>query len=659
MSGALHWDKQLFNGTVITVESLKVLRREAGTGPKGNRLRANESGNESEVEPSALIAARTDDGRRVSFRHDEIRDWYGNIRLDHGYALTIAAAQGLTVDRTFLLADDRPARETIYPAATRHREEIDIYVNRAPLALDVADRRPDNDREAPVVDSEIRAYLAERWSRSRPKEAALDYMAAGDWEERQEDIEARQARRRAANARNEGAGEARSSAANDNALTRIARDVRRTAFVWRHGRRVDAFATGRQEVLAAWEELRARTRTEGDAVALGDAHRETLDRHAALLKQAAPFRARPEDFAALLADRAGIGRSDLDEFEALHDRASRHRRAATMRQVHRKKREAEQRPGERPQHGEASGADAVKPTRHIDTVPPPDDEAYAWARGAAVGDGEPQPTPDARAARPDWWPAYESVVREWNALVEDARQAGTLTFYARGYAGLIPRIQALADISRIPAERRAPLMEALKNHDRHLAARGRIEDYLVRAQQHIEAHGSLRREALDGDIEVAEAAGYPVWKRDADGLIRAGEAILADRRTYGAHLANIATAETRIEWALTDIARTVRQDDAALREAAVLREELEEVARDKPDPREAARERARQAERDAREYSRLQSAVHNARSQQEREAAQTAFDDYRKREDHKYEEPGEHQRQSHTRKRSRHWRMRP
>ena len=65
--------------------------------------------------------------------------------LDHGYALTITSAQGLTVDRTFLLVDARPARETIYPAATRHRERLDIYVNRAPLAFDIADRRADND----------------------------------------------------------------------------------------------------------------------------------------------------------------------------------------------------------------------------------------------------------------------------------------------------------------------------------------------------------------------------------------------------------------------------------------------------------------------------------------------------------------------------------
>ena len=102
--GATHWEKQLFNGTVVTVEDFKVEMSEAGT------------------EPSVLISARTEDGRAVSFRHDEIRDWYGNIRLDHGYALTITSAQGLTVDRTFLLADARPSRETIYPAATRHRE---------------------------------------------------------------------------------------------------------------------------------------------------------------------------------------------------------------------------------------------------------------------------------------------------------------------------------------------------------------------------------------------------------------------------------------------------------------------------------------------------------------------------------------------------------
>ena len=108
-----------------------------------------------------------------------------SLRVEH-YS---SAVNRLTVDRTFLLADARPARETIYPAATRHREGLDIYVNRAPLALDIADRRADNDREVAVTDTGTRAYLAERWSRSQPKEAALDYMADGTWESQRQNIQ--------------------------------------------------------------------------------------------------------------------------------------------------------------------------------------------------------------------------------------------------------------------------------------------------------------------------------------------------------------------------------------------------------------------------------------------------------------------------------------
>ena len=350
--GATHWDKQLFNGTVVTVDDLRVLGAEAGS--------------EVDREPGVLITGHTDDGRRVRFRHDEIRDWYGNIRLDHGYALTITSAQGLTVDRAFLLADARPARETIYPAATRHRDRLDIYVNRAPLALDFADRRPDSDRpdsdrEAAVTDTEIRAWLAERWSRSQPKEAALDYMAGGEWQDRREEV--RREANQPAGETEDGTDKVR-TAANDNALARIAWDIRRTAFGWRHARTVAAFADGRREVLAAWDALRERTRVEGDAVALGREFGETLARHAALLRQAGTFRARPDEYAALLAANGGIGRRDLDAFQQLHAKARRHRRAATMRQVHRARREADRMPGQTPAQG-------LEPERRQDKPEPP------------------------------------------------------------------------------------------------------------------------------------------------------------------------------------------------------------------------------------------------------------------------------------------------
>ena len=562
--GATHWEKQLFNGTVVTVEDFKVEMSEAGT------------------EPSVLISARMEDGRAVSFHHDEIRDWYGNIRLDHGYALTITSAQGLTVDRTFLLADARPARETIYPAATRHRERLDIYVNRAPLALDIADRRADNDREAAVTDTEIRAYLAERWSRSQPKEAALDYMADGIWEDRRENV--REDRSRSPGEAQGEAGDIR-AAANDNTLARIARDVRRTAFGWRHAQTVAAFADGRQEVLAAYDDLRERTRTQGDAVALGGAFRETLTRHAVLLKQAESFRARPDDFASLLAERGGIARKDLDAFEDLHARARRHRRAATMRHVHRIKREAEreaQQPKPELRQGELAleGGRAEAPRRadtvtrdaggmqasdrdaasaqYFDTVPPVEAEDYPWAHAAAAR--EDVPPPDQDPPKPAWYAPYEALQRDWNELLERVRQTGEPLFYAKGYAAMIPRIQALAENPDIPAETRALMIEALENHQRDLSARKHVEDYLDAAERHMDTHASLQRVADGLGVRIVKVSDHLGWRQEADRLTAAAEAILADGETYGVHLDNMETGRVRVERELSRLRHVIRED---------------------------------------------------------------------------------------------------
>ena len=235
--GATQWEKQLFNGTVVTVEDLEVrpaqaaaVSRKARNRQAGGRQSDEDTGR-SEPEFSVHITARTDDGRQVTFRHDEIRDWHDNIRLDYGYAMTIASAQGLTVDRAFLLVDERPARETIYPAATRHREALDVYVNRSPLAFDIAEHRPEDEAERPVLDSDVRAYLAERWSRSQPKEAALDYVSDGAWRDAREDA---QHHGRGVGETRQGTAEAR-VAANDNAIIRIAKEIRHAVNGWRHG----------------------------------------------------------------------------------------------------------------------------------------------------------------------------------------------------------------------------------------------------------------------------------------------------------------------------------------------------------------------------------------------------------------------------------------
>ena len=610
--GATHWEKQLFNGTVVTVEDFKVERAEAGT------------------EASVLISGHTEDGRKVSFRHDEIRDWYGNIRLDHGYALTITSAQGLTVDQTFLLADARPARETIYPAATRHREGLDIYVNRAPLALDIADRRADNDREVAVTDTEIRAYLAERWSRSQPKEAALDYMADGTWENQRQnnqEVNARSIRE------TQGESPDARAAANDNALARIARDIRRATFGWRHAQAVSAFADGRGQVLAAYDDLRERTRAEGDTVALGRAYRDTLNRHAVLLKQAAAFRARPGDFASLLAERGGIGRKDLDAFEELHARARRHRRAATMRYVHRTKRKAEQQGQEPEKRQEALALEGgpVNAAERAETV-----DRNAIAAPSQAHAGVAPPVAQAEPAKPDWYAPYMALRQDWNSLMEDAQKAGILSFYANGYVDMIPRIRAIAENPAVPTKARAPMIQVLENHQRYLSLRKHIEDYLDKTDRHMDARTSLWREAEGQEIDVTEVPDYPGWRQEAGRLTAAGEAILSDKKAYGPHLDNITIGESRVSWALSNISRAIGGDDEAIGEKAAEVQKL-------PAPPETPGERALRAQKDAQEFSRLQSAAYNATGEA-RKTAQKAFDDYLEREAHKYETPRDERR---------------
>ena len=157
--GATLWDKQLYNGDIVVVQSLET---HPHPGTHEDRL---------------LITGHTLDGRAVTFHHDEIHDWHGNIRLSHGYALTFASAQGITVDHAFVLADEKPARETIYPAATRHRDGMDLYIDRRPLTFDIAAARPEDQAHEPVTDLDVLDYLARWWSRSHPKEAASDYLS--------------------------------------------------------------------------------------------------------------------------------------------------------------------------------------------------------------------------------------------------------------------------------------------------------------------------------------------------------------------------------------------------------------------------------------------------------------------------------------------------
>ena len=349
-----------------------------------------------------------------------------------------------------------------------------------------------------MTDTDIRAHLAERWSRSQPKEAALDYIADGAWRDPREDVR-----------KDRAMGEARPETvetrppANDNALIRIAGEIRHAALGWRHGAAVDAFAAERGEVMAAWEELRMRTRADGDAVALSPAFRETLDRHAGLLKQAAPFRAKPRTFNRLLAERAGIGQQDLDAFEALHARAGTYWRSTALK---------------------AAQAQRIKERLDHERTDEP----------AGVED-----------VKPDWRALYDALQRDWNELIDRATQPDLPLLLVEGYDDLIGRVCALAEHPEVADKDRNVLTKLIEYHDGEIAARETVRDYLAAAERHVAACDPHRRVAGLLDIHLSEVPGYREWLGEAGRLVETGRAILADEDSYGPWLTTIPAGKHR------------------------------------------------------------------------------------------------------------------
>ena len=95
------------------------------------------------------MTVRTDEGRSVRF---DLKDYN---RIDHGYAATIHKAQGMTVDRTHVLATPGMDAHGSYVALSRHRDGVDLHYG--------GDDFASQDR------------LVRTLSRDRPKDMASDY----------------------------------------------------------------------------------------------------------------------------------------------------------------------------------------------------------------------------------------------------------------------------------------------------------------------------------------------------------------------------------------------------------------------------------------------------------------------------------------------------
>ena len=98
------------------------------------------------------MTVRTGDGRAVAF---DVKDY---AHVDHGYAATIHKAQGLTVDRTHVLATPGMDSHSAYVGLSRHRDGVDVHYGRD--------------------DFKDQGKLIRTLSRERAKDMAQDYARA-------------------------------------------------------------------------------------------------------------------------------------------------------------------------------------------------------------------------------------------------------------------------------------------------------------------------------------------------------------------------------------------------------------------------------------------------------------------------------------------------
>ena len=119
------------------------LQNERGLGVKNGTLGTVEQVNEKSM------SVRTDDGRSVHF---DLKDYN---KIGHGYAATIHKAQGMTVDRTHVLATPGMDAHGSYVALSRHRDGVELHYARDDFA--------NQDR------------LVRTLSRDRAKDMASDY----------------------------------------------------------------------------------------------------------------------------------------------------------------------------------------------------------------------------------------------------------------------------------------------------------------------------------------------------------------------------------------------------------------------------------------------------------------------------------------------------
>lgn len=135
----------------------------------------------SAVDGVPMLTIELDRGGTVEIRAGEggyFDKRSGGVPIQHAYATTIYASQGMTVDQTFLLDSRHIDRRLAYVGASRHRERCQFYFSRAEIHERIMER-VSADEYRPLVavgDEALLHCVKAAWSRNSEKLTTVQFL---------------------------------------------------------------------------------------------------------------------------------------------------------------------------------------------------------------------------------------------------------------------------------------------------------------------------------------------------------------------------------------------------------------------------------------------------------------------------------------------------
>ena len=121
-----------------------------------------------------LCVTARKDRETIIFDTADLSDQKGRVKLAIAYATTLFQAQGITVDKAFVLLSSRFDRHDAYVASSRARETTTFFLDERSLASELTENQSDRGSDPPRA--LLIEHLAKRLARTSVKTTTLDLL---------------------------------------------------------------------------------------------------------------------------------------------------------------------------------------------------------------------------------------------------------------------------------------------------------------------------------------------------------------------------------------------------------------------------------------------------------------------------------------------------